>query len=139
MIVTQRNLIRNTSSTRVERLAMSNFHYPQPYSPPPPYRPIPPSYPEPTKPSKKRLSLIILFTSLTLIMITLCALLFAAGSTLFSVFTSLNNITSLPPTSTPVPPTLTPLKVYSVVGKPTINAQFINNVFEYYNSPAMGK
>lgn len=70
-------------------------------------------------------------------MITICALL-AMGSTLFSFIASLNQLTSLPPTSTPVP-TLPPLKVYSVVGRPTINAQFINSVLAYYNSPASGK
>ncbi len=116
---------------------MSNSYYPQPYPPSPPYRPTPNSYPDPPKPSRRRLPFAILFTCLTLVMITICALL-AMGSTLFSFIASLNQLTSLPPTSTPVP-TLPPLKVYSVVGRPTINAQFINSVLAYYNSPASGK
>ena len=116
---------------------MSNSYYPQQYPPSPPYQPIPNSYPNPSKRPRRRLPIVILFTCLTLMMIALCILLLLS-STLFSFFGSLNRLTSLPPTSTPVP-TLPPLKVYNVVGKPTIDAQFINNVLEYYNSPASGK
>jgi hypothetical protein len=110
---------------------MSNSYYP------PPYRPIPTYYPDPAKPPKRRLPIIILFTCLTLVIITICALL-ALGGTLFSFITSLNRLTTFPPTSTPVP-TLPPLKVYSIVGKPTLDAQFINSVLAYYGSPASGK
>jgi hypothetical protein len=116
---------------------MSNSYYPQPQPPVPPYRPVPTSYPNPAKPARRRLPIALLFTCLTLIMITICGLL-ALGGTLFSFFGSLNRLTTLPPISTPVP-TLPPLKVYSVVGKPTINAQFMNTVLAYYNSPASGK
>lgn len=104
----------------------------------PPYQPIPTVYPDPKKPARRRLPMALLFTCLTLFAIGACALLLLVGSTLFSVFNSFNRITTLPPTSTPVP-TLPPLKVYSVVGKPTLNAQFIDNILSYYNSPAMGK
>ncbi len=117
---------------------MSNYYQPPSYPPAPPYQPIPNPYPAPAKPPKRRWPLALLFTCLTLIMVTLCVLLFTVGGTLFSFITSINHLTSLPPTDTPVP-TLPPLKIYSVVGKPTMNVQFINNVLTYYDSPASGK
>src|SRR5450432_338896 len=117
---------------------MSNSYPPQSYPPMRPYQPLLPVYPGPKKPSRRRWPIVLLFTCLALFTIGACALLLIAGSTLFSVFTSFNRLTTIPPTNTPVP-TLPPLKVYSVVGKPTIDAQFINNILAYYNSPAMGK
>lgn len=117
---------------------MSNFSYPQSYPPVPPYPPAPPYYPDPQKPARRRFPKGLLIGCLTVVTIGLCAIALVAGSTLFSIFTSLNRLTSIPPTDTPVP-TLPPLKVYSVVGKPTIDAQFINSILSYYNSPAMGK
>ncbi|MBA2395405.1 MAG: glucosaminidase domain-containing protein [Ktedonobacteraceae bacterium] len=116
---------------------MSNSYYPQPRPPILPYRPVPNSYPRLPKRPRRRLPIILLFTGLTLAMITICGAL-VLGSTLFSFLGSFNRLTTLPLVNTPVP-TLTPLKVYQVVGKPTINAQFINSVLEYYNSPASRK
>ena len=116
---------------------MSNSYHPQPYQPPQTYQPVPPFHSGPPKPPRRRLPFVILLTCLTLVMITVCVLL-TLGSTLFSFINSFNRLTSFPPISTPVP-TLPPLKVYNVVGKPTIDVQFINNVLAYYNSPASGK
>lgn len=114
---------------------MSNSYYPQPRPPMPPYQPVPTSYPP--KPARRRLPLLtILLTFMMLSMLAICTLL-TMGGTLFTFFVSHTLLAPIP-TSTPVP-TLPPLKVYSVVGGPTINAQFINSVLEYYNSPASGK
>jgi Mannosyl-glycoprotein endo-beta-N-acetylglucosaminidase len=89
------------------------------------------------KPPRRRLPSVILLSCLILILVAACALLALAGS-LFSFLIPQSQPVALPPTSTPVP-TLPPLKVYRVVGKSTMNAQFINNVLDYYGSPASGK
>jgi hypothetical protein len=96
---------------------------------PSPYRPapIPPLY----APPRKRRP-IFLIVALLALAISLCALSLLAGAFLLFVRPGLQ------PTATPVP-TLPPLKTYSVVGKPTIDAAFINQVLTYYNSPAAGK
>ncbi len=116
---------------------MSNSYYPQPRPPLPPYQPVPTTPIHPDLQGGVYPFLTIMLTFLALSMLAMCILL-TMGGTLFSFFVSHTLFAPLPPTSTPVP-TLPPLKVYSVVGKPTINAQFINNVLEYYNSPASGK
>jgi hypothetical protein len=76
-----------------------------------------------------------LFSCLTISAIAACALLGLAG--VFFAFIVHHNQPAVP-TPTPVP-TLPPLKVYSVVGRPTMDAQFINRVLQYYGSPASGK
>jgi Mannosyl-glycoprotein endo-beta-N-acetylglucosaminidase len=80
---------------------------------------------------------VILLSCLTLSIVALCVLVALFG-TLFAFLLPRNQPVSSLPVSTPVP-TLPPLKVYKVVGKPTMNAQFINDVLDYYNSPASGK
>lgn len=109
-----------------------------PYSyPPPPYQPAPVLPPYQLQPPRKRLPRVILLSCLTLSVVALCALLALFGS-LFVFLLPHNSPGTFSPVSTPVP-TLPPLKVYKVAGKPTMSVQFINNVLDYYNSPASGK
>jgi hypothetical protein len=117
---------------------MSNYYYPPSRPPLLPYQPVPTfKPPKPPKNPKRRLPLLtILLTFLALSMLAICTLL-TMGGTLFSSLVS-HTLFAPVPTSTPIP-TLPPLKVYSVVDKPTMSAQSINNVLQYYNSPASGK
>ncbi len=114
---------------------MSNPSYPQPY---PPHISTFPPYPPP--PSRIRSSSKILFTCLALIgILALCALI-ALGGTFYALVVSHSQSDPIPvPTSPPPVPTLPPLKVYTIVGKPTLDAAFINSVLASYNSPASGK
>jgi hypothetical protein len=117
---------------------MSNpYRRPYTYPPPPPYQPAPALPPYPPEPPRRRLPSVIVLSCLTLSIVALCALLALFGS-LFGFLLPRNQPVSFSPTSTPVP-TLSPLKVYKVAGKPTMNAQFINNILDYYGSPADGK
>jgi len=116
---------------------MSNPYYPPSYPPSPPYQPAPTLPPYPPLPHKKRSPLKILLTCLMISIGALCSLL-ALTTGFFIFLTSHSQPAPIPPTPTPVP-TLPPLKVYSVVGKPTITVQFINSVLQHYNSPASGK
>ncbi|HTK08744.1 MAG TPA: glucosaminidase domain-containing protein [Ktedonobacteraceae bacterium] len=111
---------------------MSNASYPRPY---PPQVPIPTLYPPPLP--KKRSPLTLLLTCLAIVcMFALCSLLALGGT--FLTFHTFHSEPTPAPTPTPIP-TLPPLKVYSVVGKPTVDAAFINSVLSYYDSPASGK
>jgi Mannosyl-glycoprotein endo-beta-N-acetylglucosaminidase len=105
--------------------------------PPRAYPPPPPSFQYPPAPRKHSPLRVLLLTCLTLSLLGLCALL-ALGGTFFALVASHNQ--PIPTVQIPTPvPTLPPLKVYNVVGKPTIDATFINNVLENYSSPASGK
>lgn len=63
-------------------------------------------------------------------------LLLTLGVAFFAFHTNQSVANELVPTPRP---TLPPLRVYNLVGKPTMDAQFINSVLEYYGSPASGK
>jgi Mannosyl-glycoprotein endo-beta-N-acetylglucosaminidase len=91
----------------------------------------------PPLPARKRSFTLPLACLMTLITLALCALLALSGTAFLSHFAH-RQPTPIPPTPTPVP-TLPPLKVYKVIGKPTMSAAFINDVLKYYNSPAKGK
>jgi hypothetical protein len=116
---------------------MSNPYYPQSYPPPPHYQPVPTLPPYPLTPPKRRSPFKWLLTCLMISVGTICALM-ALVAGLFIFLTAHNQPVPTPPTPTPIP-TLPPLKVYKVVGQPTITVQFINSVLQYYNSPASGK
>ncbi len=103
-------------------------------SSPQPYQPMP--APPPYIPPRQRRSFFLLIGLLAL-SISLCALLILASSFFVFVLPRLQPVT-LAPEATPVP-TLPALKVYTVTGKPTLDAKFINTVLAYYNSPAAGK
>src|SRR5581483_3178879 len=110
--------------------------YQQPYWPAPlpsgqPFYGTPPVVPKQGFPVKKTCG------CLALGMAVVCALL-ALGMAFFSFAFH----TDQPVVNEPIPtprPTLPPLHVYNVAGKPTMDAQFINSVLDYYNSPASGK
>jgi len=79
-----------------------------------------------------------MLTCLGLSLLMLCVLVMMGGA-LFSYLLPHNEPTTvIEPTATPRP-TIPPLKVYKVAGQPTLDAQFINNVLDYYGSPASGK
>ncbi|HLZ63858.1 MAG TPA: glucosaminidase domain-containing protein [Ktedonosporobacter sp.] len=129
---------------------MSNNYQPPFYPPPQPQQPLPPYQPQPAYqpfptplssyppgPPKKRSSFKLLLTCLVVSVLALCTLV-TMGSAFFTFLFPRNEPVVVVPTATPRP-TVPPLKVYTVVGKPTLNAQFINSVLEYYGSPASGK
>src|SRR6266702_2100789 len=119
---------------------MSNAFYPQPY---PPRVSTPSPYPQLQVPPRPRIPLKTLLTCLVLIgIMTFCGL-FTLGGTFFIAFLRSQPM-SVPDPATPPPtptiaPTIPPLSVYTVVGKPTLDVAFINNVLNYYSSPAAGK
>jgi hypothetical protein len=114
---------------------MSNAYHPQQYAPPVPYQPWPAPHPlPPYQPPSKRSPSKIMLTCLVTSLLALCTLVTLSGS-LFLVFFLHNG----PAYIAPPRPTLPPLTVYSVVGQPTIDVQFINSVLNYYHSPASGK
>ena len=114
---------------------MSNAYHTQQYAPPAPYRPLPAPHPlPPYQPLGKRSPAKIMLTFLVISLLALCTLATLSGS-LFLVFFLHDGPASIAPPR----PTLPPLTVYSVVGQPTIDAQFINSVLNYYHSPASGK
>jgi hypothetical protein len=119
---------------------MSNASYPQPYPP----RVVTPSpYPPLQIPPRRRFSLKILLTCLGLIGIMAFCGLFTLGGTFVIAFLRSQPMSmSDPPTPLPTPtiaPTIPPLRVYTIVGKPTLDVAFINSVLDYYGSPAAGK
>lgn len=115
---------------------MSNTYHPQRYAPPLPYRPLSPPHTLPPyqPPDRQRSSPKLLLTCLVTSLLAICTLVVLVCS-LFLFFFLQNKPASIAPPR----PTLPPLQVYSVVGQPTIDAQFINSVLNFYHSPASGK
>ena len=98
---------------------MSNPYYPQPYPPQPPYQPVPALPPYPTIPQRRRSPFKWLLTCLMVSVGIVCTLM-ALVAGLFLFLSAHNQPVPTPPAPTPIP-TLVPLKVYSVVGQPTIS------------------
>lgn len=131
---------------------MSNEHH-LPSFPPPacsyqpqqlyqPYQSAPtsggqPLYYSPPVPTRQRIPLKRACSCLAFFLAAMCLLLtLGVAFFTFAFHTNQSVVNELVPTPRP---TLPPLRVYNLMGKPTMDAQFIDRVLEYYGSPASGK